>query len=135
MSTGFDPDDFAAFVFPAVDPAGADAAAGAGVYVVAVNDSAAVRQLTRFMVSDQFGTTALADLGGWILPNVRFDTTTYGDEFTRSFADTVEAALLADQFRFGASDLMPPQVGRGRSGAQSSISSPESGPSRKSWPT
>ncbi len=111
---GYDIGDFATFEFPYVDPAAADAAVGAGLYVAATNDSNEVRQLARFMVSQRFGRAALAEGGtGWILPNVRFDTTRYTDEFTRSFAETVQAALVADQFRFDASDLMPPVVGAG----------------------
>jgi alpha-glucoside transport system substrate-binding protein len=113
-SFGYDIDEFSTFDFPTVDPTFADAAVGGGVYLAAVNDSYEVRQLTRFMVSQQFGREALADSDtGWILPNVRFDTSRYGNEFTRSFAETIQAALLAGQFRFDASDLMPPQVSTG----------------------
>ena len=110
--SGFDTNDFSTFEFPAVDPAFDDAAVGAGVYVAALNDSKEARQVTRFMVNQQFGRAALAESDtGWILPNVRFDTSRYSNEFTRSFTETVHAALLADQFRFDASDLMPAQVG------------------------
>lgn len=111
---GFDLDDFATFKFPSVDPAFSDATVGGGVYVAAVTDSNDVRQLARFLASQRFGRAALASAGtGWIMPNDRFDTTRYTSDLTRSFAETVRAAIAADQFRFDASDLMPPEVGAG----------------------
>lgn len=111
---GFGLDDFATFKFPSVDPAFSDATVGGGVYVAAVTDSNDVRQLTRFLASQRFGRAALASAGtGWIMPNERFDTTRYTSELTRSFAETVRAAIAADQFRFDASDLMPSEVGVG----------------------
>ena len=110
---GFDLGEYATFKFPAVAPEFGDSALGAGAYVAALNERAEVRQLTRYMLSQRFGRTALADLGGWLLPNVRFDLDRYGDELTRSFAEIVKAAISAGQFRFDASDLMPPEVGTG----------------------
>ena len=94
-----------------MNPEFADSALGAGVYLAALNERAEVRQLTRYMLSQQFGRTALADLGGWLLPNIRFDLDRYGDDLTRSFAEIVQAAIAAGQFRFDGSDLMPPEVG------------------------
>ncbi len=110
---GFDIDDFATFRFPSVDPAFDDTAMGGGQYLAALNDRAKVRQLTRFMLSQRFGREALAATGGWLLPNIRFDTARYPDDLTRSWADIVQSSLAADQFRFDASDLMPPEVGTG----------------------
>lgn len=112
QSTGFDPADFDTFEFPPVDLAYGDAAMGGGEYVAAITDSVEVRQLVKFLASQRFGRHAIADSGtGWILPNSRFQVSLYGDEPTRTFAETVQAALGADQFRFDASDLMPPEVG------------------------
>ncbi len=109
---GYDLGDFATFEFPPVDPAYADAAMGGGDYVAAITDSVEVRQLVKFMASPRFGKAAIAGSEtGWILPNTRFQTWRYTDEMTGSFAETVQAALAADQFRFDASDLMPPEVG------------------------
>lgn len=110
---GFDLEEFSTFKFPAVNTEFGDSALGGGVYLAAVNDRKEVRQLARFMLSQLFGRTALADLGGWLLPNVRFDLDFYGDDLTRSFAEVVQAAITADQYRFDASDLMPPEVGTG----------------------
>ncbi|MCP3987930.1 MAG: carbohydrate ABC transporter substrate-binding protein [Actinomycetia bacterium] len=111
---GYDLDDFSTFEFPSVDPAYSDSAMGAGNYVAAVNDSKEVKRLIRFMASQRFGREALASSStGWILPNVGFKTRWYTDELTRSHAETVQAALVTDQFRFDGSDLMPPEVGAG----------------------
>jgi alpha-glucoside transport system substrate-binding protein len=110
---GFDLADFATFKFPAVNSEFDDSVFGGGVYVAALNERPEVRQLVRFMASRQFGREALADVGGWLLPNVRFDLNRYGDDLTRSFAEVVQAAIMAGQYRFDASDLMPPVVGSG----------------------
>lgn len=111
-AAGLDLDDFAAFDFPAVDPAYADAITGGTDYVAAVTNSWQVRRLVRFMASPRFGASAIADSGtGWLLPNVRFRLDRYGDEMTRSLAESLRAALTADLFRFDASDQMPPEVG------------------------
>ena len=112
QGAAFDLDEFATFEFPPVDPAYADAAMGGGDYVAAITDSLEVRQLVRFMASPRFGGNAIADSEtGWILPNTRFNSARYGDDMTRSFGQTVQAALAVDQFRFDGSDLMPPEVG------------------------
>jgi len=110
---GYDLDEFATFKFPAVNDAYGDAAMGGGNHMAALNDRNVVRQLTRIMVSQRFGREALAETGGWILPNIRFDTSLYPDGEISAWAETVQAALAADQFRFDASDLMPTQVGAG----------------------
>ena len=77
---------------------------------VAVVDRMGVPQ---FMLSDRFGQEALAEAGGFVLPNQRFDTRRYTDGLNRSIAEDIQAALRDDQFRFDASDLMPPEVGIG----------------------
>ena len=112
-SFGFDLEEFAAFKFPAVNTEFADSALGGGAYLAALNERAEVRQLVRYMLSQQFGRTALVDLGGWLLPNVRFDLHRYGDDLTRSFAEIVQAGITAGQYRFDGSDLMPPVIGAG----------------------
>lgn len=110
---GFDLDEFATFKFPSVDEAFDDAAVGGATWVAALNERNEVRQLTRFMLSQRFGREAIAEFDGWILPNVRFDTSRYTSDLTRSFAEDIQAALRANQFRFDASDQMPPAVGFG----------------------
>ena len=86
---------------------------GAGVYLAAVNELAEVRQLARFWLSQGFGREAIAELGGWLLPNIRFELYRYGDDLTRSLAEIVQASILAGEYRFDASDLMPPVEGGG----------------------
>jgi alpha-glucoside transport system substrate-binding protein len=110
---GYNLEDFSTFKFPAVNTAFADSALGGGAYLAALNERAEVRQLARFMLSQRFGREALADVGGWLLPNVRFDMNRYGDELTRSFAEIVRDGITAGQYRFDASDLMPPVIGAG----------------------
>ncbi len=110
---GFDLGEFSTFKFPSVNQEFGDSVLGGGVYVAALNEREEVRLLVRYMLSQRFGREALAEVGGWLLPNVRFDTKRYTDELTRSFAEIVQAALLAGQYRFDGSDLMPPEVGAG----------------------
>jgi alpha-glucoside transport system substrate-binding protein len=110
---GFDLGEFSTFKFPAVNAEFSDSALGGGVYLAALNERAEVRQLVRFLLSQRFGREAIAELGGWILPNVRFDLGRYGDDLTLSYAQIVREAINAGQYRFDASDLMPPVVGSG----------------------
>jgi alpha-glucoside transport system substrate-binding protein len=109
---GANPDDFATFAFPPVDPAFAEATLGAGDYVAAVSDDKDVGKLVKFIASKQWGEAALAD-SGWLMPNTKFKTSTYTDVQARMWADQIHAAIKADLFRFDASDLMPPEVGAG----------------------
>ena len=109
---GYDLDLFDTFEFPPVDVAYGDAAMGGGEYIAAITDSIEVRQLVKFMASPRFGRYAIAPADtGWILPNLRFDSARYGDGMIRTFAEQVQRALAAEQFRFDASDQMPPEVG------------------------
>jgi alpha-glucoside transport system substrate-binding protein len=110
---GFDLEEFSAFKFPAVNTEFGDSALGGGVYVAALNERKEVRKLVRFMLSQRFGRAAIAELGGWLLPNVRFDLNRYGNDLTRSFAEIVQDSINAGQYRLDASDLMPPVVGAG----------------------
>jgi hypothetical protein len=77
-----------------------------------VSSRSEVRDLIEHIVSDQWGTAALAD-AGFIIPNLHFDTSQYSDMSTRVWADQTHAAIAADLFRFDGSDLMPGVVGAG----------------------
>ena len=110
---GFDLDDFATFPFPPVDPEFGDATVGSGNYAAATTERKEVRELIRFMASHKFGRAVLSGEPGWIMANVRFDTTRYTDGMTREWAESVQAAVGAGVFRFDASDLMPPEIGAG----------------------
>lgn len=111
---GFDVADFDTFGFPPVDPAHDDAVMGGGDYVAALDQSNHVKRVVQFLTSPQFGRSVIAPQGadlGWILPHARFNLVSYGSELSRSWAELAKAAILADQFRFDGSDLMPPVVG------------------------
>lgn len=110
---GADVDEFSTFRFPSVGQAYDESAMGGGAYVAALNERKEVRKLIRFMSSQRFGREALAESGDWTLANVRFDNNRYTDELTRSWADIIQAAVAADQFRFDGSDSMPEEVGQG----------------------
>jgi alpha-glucoside transport system substrate-binding protein len=86
--TGVDPAEFSTFKFPSVDPAFGDATMGGGTYVAALDDRKEVRKLTTFMLSDEFGETALAASGDWLLPNAGFDHAYYPNDLVRSWAAT-----------------------------------------------
>jgi alpha-glucoside transport system substrate-binding protein len=113
--SGYDMDDFATFKFPSVDAAFSDAAfGGVGYHMAVLDDRKAVKKLAKFMLSRKFGETALAATGGWILPHTGFKHSFYPDEgMVRSWADITRAAIVADQYRYDASDMMPPEVGSG----------------------
>ena len=108
---GYDVEEFDTFKFPSVDPALGEATVGAGHYAAAVTDSRNVRRIMQYMASPWFGSRALAESGLWIMPNTRFNTARYTNDLTQGWAETIQAAIKADQFRFDASDLMPPEVG------------------------
>ena len=110
---GLDPSDFGTFEIPTVSSEFEDATVGAGDYAGAVTDSRDVRDLMRFLASNRFGRAALAESELWIMPNTRFDTRRYTSDQTRTWAETIQAALESGQFRFDASDSMPAQVGAG----------------------
>jgi alpha-glucoside transport system substrate-binding protein len=113
QSQSIDLDDFAAFKFPSVNEEFADAVMGGADHVAALNERKEVRELTRYILSQRFGRQGLAGTGGWILPNVRFDTRHYMDDLIRSQAEDIQAAIRGDQFRYDGSDMMPPEVGQG----------------------
>ncbi len=106
-------EEFSTFKFPSVDPELSEAAMGSADYVAALNDRKEVEKLIDFMLSKRFGEAALAPSGNWLLPHARFDHSLYPNDLVRSWADIVRAAILADLFRFDASDLMPGEVGAG----------------------
>lgn len=106
--------EFSTFKFPSVSAEFADAAMGGlDTVVAALNDRKEVGKLIKFMLSAEFGRTALAASGDWLLPHRGFDHSLYPNDLVRSWADIIRAAIKADLFRFDGSDLMPPEVGSG----------------------
>jgi alpha-glucoside transport system substrate-binding protein len=113
---GFDLADFDTFKFPSVDPAFSDEMVGGGNYVAALSRGPAVDRVTRYMLSNQWGRQVLASTAadtGWLVPNQRFQDRWYTNEFMRSWLVFGHESLASGQFRFDASDLMPPEVGAG----------------------
>lgn len=102
-----------AFDFPVVDPRGAQSTVGGGMYVVAVTDRPEVRAVMEFIASPEFGRSSAESGFGYIPADTRFDLSVVRNPTERRIAELAHAALLADGFRFDASDLMPTEVGAG----------------------
>lgn len=94
--------------FPAFEGEDRPVLAG-GDFAVMMNDTDAAQQFMEFMAQPEFGEEGAA-MGGWLSPNVNFDTSTYPNDITR---DIHNAAAEADLVRFDASDQMPGEVGAG----------------------
>ncbi len=82
---------------------------GGGEIMGVFSDRPEVRELVRYMLSPDYGST-LAGSTTFISANQRFDTSRYAP-FERRQAELIDAALASDTFRFDASDLMPPKIG------------------------
>ena len=74
------------------------------------SDRPEVRELVRYLLSPEYGTTLINGSVHLIPANRRFDASRYSP-FERHEAKLVGAALASDTFRFDASDLMPPEIG------------------------
>jgi alpha-glucoside transport system substrate-binding protein len=108
-----DPEDYATFHFPEIDPAYADRAMGGGHYAATLSDRPEVIEMFEYILSPDFGTNTLASVLGWTLPHTGFDTSLYGDPLSESWGEIIQDAVSADMYRFDASDLMHPEVGAG----------------------
>jgi alpha-glucoside transport system substrate-binding protein len=80
-----------------------------GDFAMLLNDTSDAREFMEFLGRDDFGEEWAAQ-GGWLSPNVNFDTSAYVDDIHRDMHDTV---IEADLVRFDASDDMPGVVGTG----------------------
>ena len=94
-----------AFAFP---PFGGKASGliGGGETTGAFSDRPEVRELLRFLISPDHGLEFVKQGLEFMSPNRHFDLTHY-DSFDRRNAEALLDALIADTFRFDASDLMP----------------------------
>jgi alpha-glucoside transport system substrate-binding protein len=79
----------------------------AGIFA---QDNEAAQELLQFLASPEFGTNGYGETGGWLSPNVEFDTATYPTETLRTIA---EIAYQSTEFVFDGSDQMPGEVGAG----------------------
>jgi len=106
------------FPFPVIDPSLPKAALGGGDMFAATNDRDATAALFEYLLLDDEAWTPVATNEGGhgstrISANVNFDTSLYELEITRVLAETINAALSENAFRFDASDLMPVEIGQG----------------------
>ena len=101
------------FDFPTIDPQYSDTMVGAGAYVVAVTDRPEVRAVMEFIASPDYGHASVEADIGFIPANTRFDLDAIPNATERRIAELTHAALVADGFRFDASDMMPVEVGTG----------------------
>ncbi len=118
--------DVNAFPFPSITPEFSRAVVGGGEYLAMLADRPEVRAVTRYMVSPRFGQEMAKMNPGYISPHRDFPMSAYqicdadepetekcvANDTTRSQAETIRAALNADDLRFDASDLMDPCVGQ-----------------------
>ena len=106
------------FPFPVIDPSLPKAALGGGDMFAATNDREATAALFEYLLLDDEAWTPVATNAGGhgstrISANINFDTSLYEKEITRVLAETINAALSENAFRFDASDLMPVEIGQG----------------------
>lgn len=99
------------FPFPAITGGGPRTVLGGGSMMAAFADRPEVREVVRFLLSPRHGAD-FAGFGGIMSSNRRLDLKNY-PPFWRGQARLLDAALASDTFRFDASDLMPPSIGRG----------------------
>ncbi len=99
--------------FPVLDPEFADWRVGGGEFAIAITDRPEVRAVMEFITSPDFGSARAAAGIGFVPPSVDFDLDDIADPTDRAVAEFVRDAMVNDTFRFGASDLMPAQVGQG----------------------
>jgi alpha-glucoside transport system substrate-binding protein len=103
-----------AFAFPTFGLGHDDAVVGSGALAVAVTDRPEVRQVMAALASPDFGAgSAQLDWLEGLRANTRFDTTTMANPVMGEIVEELLAAVRADEFRFDASDAMPPEIGSG----------------------
>jgi alpha-glucoside transport system substrate-binding protein len=98
------------FPFPVFSEGQPPSVIGGADMVAAFADRPEVRELVQFLLTPEFGTQWARRGGGFLSPNRRFDMENYQPLWRRQ-AEVLYQALAADQFRFDASDLMPPPIG------------------------
>jgi alpha-glucoside transport system substrate-binding protein len=97
-------------VFPFPSVTGDSAAIGGGNMITAFSDRPEVREVVRFLLSEDYGALKMVETGQFLSANRQFDPENY-PPFARQQAEALQAALESDAFRFDASDLMPSPIG------------------------
>lgn len=103
--------DVNAFYLPPMNDQFGKPVLGAGTYAVALNDKPETLAMMRYLASTEYIANRIAaKKGGFLSANKNQDTSLYGTDIERTFAQ-----ILAEgsPFRFDASDLMPGAVGAG----------------------
>ncbi len=102
------------FAFPAFGLGHDDAVVGAGSLAVAITDRPEVRTVMAALASADFGAAAAQlDWPEGLPANARFDTTKMANPVMGEIVGELQAAIQSDDFRFDASDAMPPEIGAG----------------------
>jgi alpha-glucoside transport system substrate-binding protein len=102
------------FDFPTFGLGHDDAVVGSGSIAVAVTDRPEVRQVMKAIASADFGAGgAQLDWAEGLPANARFDTTTMANPVMGEIAGELQTAIRSDEFRYDASDAMPPEIGQG----------------------
>ena len=100
------------FEFPTFGLGHDDAVVGSGSVAVAVTDRPEVRQVMKAIASADFGAGgAQLEWAEGLPANARFDTTTMANPVMGEIAEELQAAIRSDEFRYDASDAMPPEIG------------------------
>lgn len=118
--------DVGALPFPPVDPGQGPVVLGAGDWAAALVDRPEVREVMRFLSSDEFGRQWAVRSTSFISPHAAFPVEAYAcdgagassvacvtDATGTTVAASLADAIAADRFRFDGSDLLPYGVGQG----------------------
>lgn len=100
--------DFNFFPFPTINPQYAHALTGGADVVVALKNTAAVRQLMQYMATAP-AQEIWVKRGGFTSPNRSVNVNAYPDAVAKASAQMLTQATI---FRFGADDLMSPAIER-----------------------
>ena len=103
-----------AFAFPTFGVGHDDALVGGGVIAVALTDRPEVRKVMAALASADLGTgTTQLDWPDALPANARFDTAQIANPVMGEIVGQLQAAIRSGDFRFDASDAMPPEIGQG----------------------
>ncbi|CAN5356857.1 ABC transporter substrate-binding protein [soil metagenome] len=107
-------EDYGLFYFPPMPGIGeydGSPVLGAGDYAGLLTENPAAERFMEYLASPEAGEGWAEAEGSFLSPHTGFDESLYPDDITRQQAQIL---AQADEFRFDASDLMPPEVGVGR---------------------
>lgn len=104
-------DDAQAFPFPPVNPEFRAAMVGGAMYAIALADRPEVRDIMSVLASPRWGLAATRHDTPSLLPaHAEFDVGAMADDEFMMITASIQAAIRTGQYRFDASDLMPPEI-------------------------